>query len=92
MHVFCQFHLSFDEDVGAHEDGDVFPADVVEDIEGILGGVLEVGVAGRSGDAEEVDISGVGCIDDGKSVIEAWVAVQPDRLHLLFLHFWISNL
>lgn len=88
--MFCEFHLSFDEGIGACKDGDVSAADVVEHIKCVLGGICKASVAGRSGDAQKIELAGVTCVYDGEGVVETRVAVKPNGCLLLGLHFWIN--
>jgi hypothetical protein len=55
MNMVAQLHFTIDELVGSHVDLDVGSTDVVEHVERIAGGVLQAGVAWRSGNANEVD-------------------------------------
>lgn len=90
VHMFSQFHFSFDERVRAGKDGHVSSADVVEHVKSVLGRIGKVGVSGRGGNTQQVNFRGMASVDDGEGVIETRVTVQPHSNFLLGLHFWIS--
>jgi hypothetical protein len=45
MHMLCQLHLAFDQLIGPLEDRHITPADVVENIKGILSGICKAGIS-----------------------------------------------
>lgn len=75
VHMFSQFHFSFNKRVRAGKDRHVSSADVVKHVKSVLGRIGKVGVAGRGGNSKQVNLRGMASVDDGKGVIEAWVAV-----------------
>ena len=75
MHMLSQDHFTFDKLVGAGNDRHFTPADVVEYIEGILGGILEVSVAGRGGDSKEMHARVMCCVNESKSVVKTGITI-----------------
>ena len=82
-------HFSLDLGVAACEDRDLLPSDVVENVECISGGVFEVCISWGGGDANDVQVRLVGGVDYGEDVVDARIAVQPDR-YLRLWHSYIS--
>lgn len=69
MYVFRQFHLSLNKIVGTRKYRHIISADVVQNIQCILSGILQRSVSGRSGNTKQKEGRVMSCIYYRKGVI-----------------------
>lgn len=85
MHVISKLHVPVNQLIRPSKHRNLFLANMVEHIQCIPCGVLQRGISSRSRHSNEIQPFRMRCVEDGKNIIQARVAIQP-HIDLRCLH------